>query len=353
MLARLHRYITRFGKSKAHFRFRHLWENIKASLLYNILKMIILVVLLLWLLFQFIPREANVFIRTSDLLDYSYISSQMVDIESSLSSHVLSSDHEIRLSFSGACSVVTNDKAYENDSTIVVQPNLNSTAYIIMLNPNNSNASKTKLFTNSFPGKPSLSLEYDSDDPLLLIYDMPTFTTEQNSETLVRFYNAKVILAKQGLPDIKISECIVKPTSELRYSITFKGESGLGLSLPLYNARAEDTLNIRFTFVQTFVCKSSGSIKFSYSPSIKDYPFNKQLVSLTSVSGDMEANLSFSNGIIQSDAYGMVKSAEISNASLFPSFRGWYYDNIYLAPLAFITVIFGGVTLMINNRKKS
>ena len=49
---------------------------------------------------------------------------------------------------------------------------------------------------------------------------------------------------------------------------------------------------------------------------------------------------------------GTVNEASLSNMYIFPSFRGWYRDNVYLAPLTLITVMLGSISLLRVSPKK-
>lgn len=98
--------------------------------------------------------------------------------------------------------------------------------------------------------------------------------------------------------------------------------------------------------------QSDGKINFSYTPSSIEYDLNHQQVSLYSKEGRMQANIVFDGKVQSFSLYGIVNKASISEMNLFPSFFNWYRDNIYLAPITLITTIFGGVTLMLNKKKK-
>ena len=49
---------------------------------------------------------------------------------------------------------------------------------------------------------------------------------------------------------------------------------------------------------------------------------------------------------------GSVTTAELSGIDLFPSFPGWYRNNIYLIPASLITIITGAIALLKMTKKQ-
>lgn len=90
-----------------------------------------------------------------------------------------------------------------------------------------------------------------------------------------------------------------------------------------------------------------GELEFSCSPTPNVYSPRNQYVYLKDDEG-----YNITSGSIGGYNYelsGTVTEATLSEMDLFPSFGVWYRDNVLVAPL--ITVVFGGITLIINKKK--
>ncbi len=137
-------------------------------------------------------------------------------------------------------------------------------------------------------------------------------------------------------------------------SLTITTNQNVKLSVMDYlGMETDNKADITLWGVNKISGKASGDLFFSYSPDSKQYHLNKQIVYLGSEKNSLEINIILDNGIRELNINGMVNEASISKMNLFPTFWGWYRDNIYLTPLTLLTTIFGGVTLMINNKKKN
>ena len=105
--------------------------------------------------------------------------------------------------------------------------------------------------------------------------------------------------------------------------------------------------------INTFVSQGGGEVNFSYSPSSVQYFLNNQKLELHSKDSLLQMSIEYDNHYLRSvDVNGMVSKAYISGMNLFPDFYGWFRSNSYMAPIALLTVVYGGVTIMLNNRKK-
>ena len=91
---------------------------------------------------------------------------------------------------------------------------------------------------------------------------------------------------------------------------------------------------------------------FAYTPTAKTYELRNQRLNLHSNEKDIEAVIVFDKDLWDIQMDGMVNEATISGMNLFPSFLGWFRDNIYLAPVTLISTVFGGVAMMWNRKKK-
>ncbi|MBR1703425.1 MAG: hypothetical protein IJ716_16000 [Lachnospiraceae bacterium] len=100
--------------------------------------------------------------------------------------------------------------------------------------------------------------------------------------------------------------------------------------------------SFRFRNIQEATLSGTGKVTVSYSPTSQEYEITKQDVYCHSDSDvDRPLVLQIEYGETANVVlYGMADSAAISGFNLLPTFEGWYTDNIYLAPLALITIVF-------------
>ena len=89
---------------------------------------------------------------------------------------------------------------------------------------------------------------------------------------------------------------------------------------------------------------------FSTSVSPKTYSIHKQTVDLHGVANQLDATVRITEDPLEDNVMlimnGKVDEAYISDMTLFPTFSGWYIDNIYLAPLSLVSIVFGSISLL-------
>lgn len=96
---------------------------------------------------------------------------------------------------------------------------------------------------------------------------------------------------------------------------------------------------------------STGNLEFLYSTTPEVFTLRKESLYLRGDSTALNADIEFNDGYYY-ELFGFVNSAEMSSLNLFPSFIGWYRENIYLIPLTFISTLIGGLGLTYKARKK-
>lgn len=119
--------------------------------------------------------------------------------------------------------------------------------------------------------------------------------------------------------------------------------------LPVVNYCSADYENITdITYV------GNGELLFSPSISPETYTIHKQSVNFNGVPNELTASImitedSLENNIVLTMS-GKVNKAHISDMTLFPTFSGWYINNIYLAPLSLVSIVFGSISLLKKKR---
>lgn len=97
----------------------------------------------------------------------------------------------------------------------------------------------------------------------------------------------------------------------------------------------------------------TGTVFFSLSAVPETYALNDQTVFVHGSeknSNGLEVSLSLTQDILENSLEltlsGIVDAAAVSEINLFPTFVGWFRDNIYLAPLSLVSIIFGSISLI-------
>ena len=89
---------------------------------------------------------------------------------------------------------------------------------------------------------------------------------------------------------------------------------------------------------------------FSLSTSPKTYDIHNQTIYLHGISNELTASLKLtedsSANNLKLTISGKTDESYISDLTLFPSFYGWYTDNIFLAPLSLVSIVFGSISLL-------
>lgn len=110
-----------------------------------------------------------------------------------------------------------------------------------------------------------------------------------------------------------------------------------------------------FENVSDITYVGSGDIIFSLSASPATYTIHKQTVDFHGVSNELSTSMKITEDSLENNILltvsGKVDEANISDMTLFPTFTGWYRNNIYLAPLSLVSIVFGSISLLKKKRE--
>lgn len=321
----------------------------RSTLIYNLLKVFLLVIIILWTIFLFAPKSAHVSVHTNEVEAVGKIYTDYINMELESERFCFTNFEELEIEYSFYDEIEVENRIYDGTYKIKVEP-LSEEGAMIFVTVLDSE--KLPLTINSFSnGENSLVyINYMAKE--FSVKGTNGFKIKYNNNLQFTFFDCNAFLVKEGEQNIPINNCIMKVDKKYGSIISIK--SNIQLEVKKY--LGEDTIhkaNLFLYGLKTISAKLSGDLNFSYSPESKQYHLNDQIVYLLSEYNSLEAEIKFDNGINELDLNGMVDEASISKMNLFPTFLGWYRDNIYLAPLTLLTTVFGGVTLMINNKKKN
>ena len=186
----------------------------------------------------------------------------------------------------------------------------------------------------------SISLDFDQGIRILSQSDLSLFVISNMSlmnrhtgENYDSFQNCTIVPDDNSMIDITIDQ----PASMTIRRV--KQDTG---------SRADLLANR----VKTIGATITGTLIFQYSTKPLEYQLLNQPFTVSSDDFSINVNLSLASNNSSISLYGKATEASITNIDLFPSFWGWYRENVYMIPLTLITTIWGSINLMKNSSKK-
>lgn len=104
------------------------------------------------------------------------------------------------------------------------------------------------------------------------------------------------------------------------------------------------------TWISHFSALLSGSLSVVYSPTPQEYKIKKQNLEVKNNIGFSPLSLEYDFETETGNLWGYISEGQLSDVSLFPSFRSWYFSSGLIAPVTIITAVISAITLF--NKKK-
>lgn len=321
---------------------------LRKSLVYNMFKAFSAVVVFLSIIFFLSPKSAHVS-YTSDRMDaIGGVTAGQVRMDMTTNRAVITVSEPAELVFNSGL-VYIDDEVYENEVKIVFKPEYEEYGADIFI-------SEVDFSDFSYS---MVSHTKDIENPVFIGY-MDTnfvvncangFQLELDSHLVFSFTGGDAFMIKENGEEVPISSCSANVNLSERY--IFGTYNAANMNVKNYtNQYVSTSGNIDLFWIRSIFGQGDGELNFSYTPTPSNYRLNSQQTKFTSSGDTLRANIQFGQHIESFYIYGMVDDAILSGMSLFPSFYGWFRDNVYLAPITLITTVFGGVTLMYTARKK-
>ena len=150
-----------------------------------------------------------------------------------------------------------------------------------------------------------------------------------------------------GQGDIPITkELLLRP-----YSESLNSRGGFRTDNFKISGYSSSSYILELSGINNIYSKSSGDLEFNYGNTPTTYTLNRRDMRLNSKERELNMTIVSYQSENKMMINGDVTEAELSDLDLFPSFSSWYRNNIFLAPLTLITTIFAGVTSMRSSRK--
>ena len=337
---------------------------IRNSLIYNMMKMAILVLVTIFVLFKFTPHTAHIDFKSPEESGYLnilgaddsilYVTSGEVNLTISTWNNI-HVDNDMRKYILGDQNIESNQITLKSFGPFIFNGNLLPEQTSIILFPiENSgiltfsiekNENKDDPIANFVP---YYSKETGIDPNFEMGYSLDNFcgiNASFNHGLRVSLPTKTKVKLKGFIAKIFISgEEIIEEIEEKDFII----ENCL-IDIPYETSIFELTRDFsKYMYIVNGIhnlkYKGNGELFFSNSPNSLEYSLRNQELMIDGLNNTLTAKKLFNDSNITFS--GITDEISLSGMSLFPSFSGWYRDNIYLAPLSLISIIFGSISLL-------
>ncbi len=329
--------------------------KLRNSLFFNTIRVFILVICLLIIIFSCSPKTAHVFYSSTDIDNIGGIVADQMKMQLETNMLSFSDFSKISIRILHCDSIEIDDKSYsvtDNSYKIVIESkNIsddfyffpfglqdNIKCYISSIYDRYYEYEESPLSINfinlGFSAKSKIGFDFEIENDISLLFD-----------------DYSVYLEKDGIVQENIHQCHVNKSEYQNIKLSIEGISTMKV-VQYQNDYKYSKAQIEFLGIKTITSKGSGLLNFSYTLNPNEYELNNQELNLQAENYSLKANLTYDKIIKKYEVTGIVKRAYLSGLNLFPSFMGWYRDNVYLAPLTLITTVLGAVSLTNKKQEK-
>ena len=351
---------------------------IKKSFLFNLLKALTIIMIMILVIFFVKPKTAYIYaeLKEADLSSLRYHAEQIEISDNSMDYASISSSEKIILDLNG---LSINDLDYSEGAILEIYPSQNMPTYIsfsgniekVYMYDADSNYNQYKIIysketTFRFIGAQHMKIDYGT-----------AYIVNQNGEKkgldckdkleLINTNHKKIINEYQELINrMTDEEGKINKKDEIEYQNylhiidTFNNYESYSVRLYTDLSDISSDYHLSNNFVSFTTIKSnyldycevsaSGTVSFSYTPNAEEYSLNHQEINLKS--DDNSINILYDTEDNKAIISGYVNFAQLSRMSLFPDFWNWYFSNIYMVPLTLVSAVFSALS-MINSMKKN
>lgn len=349
-------------------------KAIKESFIYNLLKALIVILLILLLIFQIKPKKAYIYAELEQVEDYTNFAERL-DIESCNDTIIYSND-KIIIDLDG---LSINNIDYSDGDYLVIYSEEDS------------------------EGKHEASISIWGEMPEIYFYDAILVNIIDQCNTIYSNYASYQFIKEQKLRIYSGTAYIINVNNKKKEKLDctetlilvntpFKDTSNdyrhifdsilnnddisknFNDIIDEYNKAEKYFVNIytsnkdseslddklensiigfnNMYSEQLTLCKivASGKLTVSYTPTPEEYTLNKQELYL--LSEDSSLTISYDSENNTAFVSGYVNEATLSQMNLFPDFWNWYFSNVYMAPLTLVSTVFAAVSMMNASKKK-
>ena len=354
-------FFLRIKKAFAKFYNLDAYKKLRKTFVYTFLKMFALILAILWLQFLLLPRLGYVY--TADPLDVNDVEVTAKRCQVTVESGKLRMHNfeELRMHLWLSRTTIEGCE-YSGDFVIIIK-STGDRSYIDIAYDETTSFGLSSTNENLYCfGRFSDCYIYNIDSMDSSLWDF--------EQIAMVFRNCDVSLYHDDdpifIPDLEDSTKILNRYDT--FGLNFDRCLGMNIDgrfniSTLVDNISGPVMKFQFLDISELSCNASGVLEFNDSMEGEKYSVSDRPMAFKMYSQDSMAVFKLDSGwgFFKVDEYdhihqlsldARVTSAVICGFELFPSFRNWYYSNLYLAPLMLLSVVISSVAIITKQRKK-
>lgn len=348
------------------------WKRLNESIVLDIIKACILVLILTYAIFLIKPAQAHISANITELDDRG--TSLLADMVS------FSSPDKVTLTFFCQEAIRIKFADYEIEGYPIPDPDFNylviypddsccftitgqmEAAWLRDVSSDNLHNLGAKRFVSYFVGPQKLQIleghaEIETDDRKKIAdlegdnFNIIEITSQSNKSPRLIPVFATHGVAIEGCQSILVIGEDYDDLDEMDYEF--------------YVDVGNNNGTLKANGIENFESAVTGELALSYTPTPQKYSLNRQELRLVNKpksnnelklesNDELELECSIvyepdSNSYeIVCNIYGYITDGEVSKMSLFPSFETWFFSNAYLTPTTIVTIVLTAIALFLN-----
>ncbi len=327
IIGKILEYINKIIKSK-------IIKLIRASLLYNMFIMFLIIMVFLKIIFSVSPKNGSIS-YSGPIVNTAEIESKTIDSNFTADriTITLASKDEVFLEWMQLLLVPTT-----NEPSIYIEAVGNKTFDAQMFTP----AGKYKGTQTNPPSllpEPHVNITYNYWDTIINSKTGFMIVGEEDTSFNLTFSGIDAY-TKNEAGKVKKVDCFKTKFFECTSESALRFFTG-------YDKVTGSTIEYKISFIDLYKIRFVANSDFYVSYSSKENKFSSTMREIELQSNkEITCNIKCKNKKINLNLYGQVNKGTIDGYSIFPSFLSWYYENVYFAPLTLISTLIGGIALM-------
>lgn len=320
-------------------------DKLKKSLIFNVFKMLVLIFSLLYLLFKFLPHEASVNYESSDIESFFINSKSLDGYFKNVESLIIDFKEQEYVYIQFINAKIEGTDIQNNFGVLIFFKE-----YSDILGFYSPNSKYNSMITTHPTKNISIDCKTNNNE-----YNYLSISTNSVDSQQIIWFSEAIQFYHTDYLDIQVifnnkMYPLVNPTFIPMDGGQFYIDI-FGYKTTLHMSGEAIEENIKLNKVSNINAQSSGVLDFFYTPEGKQYDLRNQNISLISKNNTIQSHIKRNGNKLNVELSGRIDEAYISSLDLFPTFRGWYRDNIYLIPLTLISTIFGAIKLKEEDKK--
>ncbi len=314
---------------------------IRASLLYNMFIMFLIIMVFLKIIFFVSPKNGSIS-YSGPIVNTAEIESRTIDSNFTAKNITitLASKDKVFLDWMQLLLVPTG-----NEPSIYIEAVGNKTFDALMFTPAGEYDGTQTNPSNLLP-EPHVNITYNYWDTFINSKTGFMITGDEDTSFNLTFSGIDAY-TKNEVGEVKKVDCFKTKFFKCTSESTLRFFTG-------YDKEIGSTIEYKISFIDFYKIRFVANSDFYVSYSFKENKFSSTMREIELQSNkEVTCDIKCKNRKINLNLYGQVKKGTIDGYSIFPSFLSWYYENVFLAPLTLISTLIGGIALMKKEAKNN